>query len=150
MYATARIGSLCCNDGMDVTSLMRRSATFNADRLAIVAGSHRLTFATAWQRGCRMANALAAMGVSPGDRIGVLEDNSVEGQSSTMANLAVGWGNDRWRIQADVLNLFDSNDRDIQYFYASRLPGEPADGIEDIHYHVFEPRQVRVYASLYF
>jgi hypothetical protein len=80
----------------------------------------------------------------------LIEDGSVEGQGSTMANLALGWGNERWRFQADILNLFDSNDRDIEYFYASRLPGEPADGIEDVHYHVFEPRQVRVYASLFF
>ena len=80
----------------------------------------------------------------------LVEDGSVEGQGSTMANLAFGWGNERWRLQADVLNLFDSDDRDIEYFYASRLPGEPADGVEDIHYHVFEPRQVRVYASLLF
>ena len=63
---------------MDVTSLMRRSALFNADRTAIVAGKHRLTFAQAWQRGCRMANALRSLGVEPGDRVGVLEDNSVE------------------------------------------------------------------------
>ena len=27
------------------------------------------------------------------------------------------------------------------------LPGEPAAGVEDIHYHVFEPRQVRVYLA---
>jgi hypothetical protein len=80
----------------------------------------------------------------------LIEDGSVEGEGSTMANLAIGWGNERWRIQADVLNLFDSNDHDIEYFYASRLPGEPADGIEDVHFHVFEPRQVRLYGSLYF
>jgi outer membrane receptor protein involved in Fe transport len=80
----------------------------------------------------------------------LIEDGSVEGESSTMANLAIGWSNDRWRFQADVLNLFDSDDKDIQYFYGSRLPGEPMDGVEDIHYHVFEPRQIRVYASLLF
>jgi hypothetical protein len=54
-----------------------------------------------------------------------------------------------WRIRnlefrADVFNLFDSNDDDISYFYASRLPGEPAEGIEDIHFHPLEPRTVRV------
>jgi hypothetical protein len=80
----------------------------------------------------------------------LVEDDSVKGQGSTMANLAFGWSNERWRFQADVLNLFDSNDRDIEYFYASRLPGEPLDGVEDVHYHVFEPRQIRVYASLFF
>ena len=77
----------------------------------------------------------------------LVEDNSVESNGSTIANLALGWSNDVWRIQVDVLNLFDSDDHDIDYFYASRLPGEVADGIEDIHFHVFEPRQVRVYLS---
>jgi hypothetical protein len=80
----------------------------------------------------------------------LIEDGSVEGESATMVNLSLGWGNETWRIQADILNLFDSTDKDIQYFYASRLPGEPADGVEDIHFHVFEPRQLRVYASLFF
>ena len=77
----------------------------------------------------------------------LIEDGSEESDGSTMANLAVGWSKDDWRVQVDVLNLFDSDDHDIDYFYASRLPGEGADGEEDIHYHVFEPRQVRVYLS---
>ncbi|RLQ22895.1 hypothetical protein DWB85_05470 [Seongchinamella sediminis] len=47
----------------------------------------------------------------------------------------------------DALKLFDSDDHDIDYFYASRLPGEATGGVEDIHFHVFEPRQVRVYLS---
>ena len=33
---------------------------------------------------------------------------------------------------------------DIDYFYASRLPGEPAEGVEDIHTHPALPRTVRV------
>ncbi|MEP1471597.1 MAG: TonB-dependent receptor [Halieaceae bacterium] len=77
----------------------------------------------------------------------LIEDDSVESDGSTIANLALGWSNDIWRIQADVLNVFDSEDHDIDYFYASRLPGEESNGVEDIHYHVFEPRQVRLYLS---
>lgn len=42
-----------------------------------------------------------------------------------------------------ALNLLDSDADDIQYFYASRLEGEPADGVEDVHFHPVEPRQVR-------
>jgi len=80
----------------------------------------------------------------------LVEDDSVESDGSTMANLALGWSDDAWRIQVDVLNLFDSDDHDIDYFYASRLPGEVAEGVEDIHFHVFEPRQVRVYLSRVF
>ncbi len=65
---------------MDVTGLMRQSALYNAKRTAIVHGARRLTFAEAWDRGVRMANGLLAAGLRPGDRVGVLEDNSVEAQ----------------------------------------------------------------------
>ncbi len=64
-----------------------------------------------------------------------------------MVNLAAGWTRGNWRVQVDVLNLFDSDDHDIDYYYASRLRGEPPQGLEDIHYHIFEPRQVRAYIS---
>ena len=77
----------------------------------------------------------------------LIEDGSVEPDGSTMANLALGWSDDVWQIQLDVLNVFDSDDHDIDYFYASRLPGEGVDGVEEIHFHVFEPRQFRVYLS---
>ena len=63
---------------MDVTDLMRRTARFNANATCTIAGSTRLTFAEQWDRGCRMANALIEAGLEPGDRVGVLEDNSVE------------------------------------------------------------------------
>jgi hypothetical protein len=33
---------------------------------------------------------------------------------------------------------------DITYFYASRLPGEPAAGVEDKHFHPAEPRTLRL------
>ena len=54
------------------------------------------------------------------------------------------WAGQRYALRADVLNLFDSDDRDIEYFYASRLAGEPLEGVEDRHFHRFEPRQLRV------
>ncbi len=81
------------------------------------------------------------------DEAPLVEDGSVKSEGSTMVNLSLGWSDDRWRIKADVLNLLDSDDHDVDYFYGSRLPGEPADGVEDVHYHVFEPRQFRVYVS---
>lgn len=63
---------------MDVRTLMRRSAQFYADRECIVWRDRRHTFAEMWERGCRLANALLALGLKPGDRVGVLEDNSIE------------------------------------------------------------------------
>ena len=44
----------------------------------------------------------------------------------------------------DFLNLFDSKDHDITYFYTSRLQGEPAGGVDDIHYHPVEPLNMRI------
>ena len=33
---------------------------------------------------------------------------------------------------------------DIDYFYTSRLPGEPAEGVDDIHFHPVLPRTARL------
>ena len=74
----------------------------------------------------------------------LIEDGSVRAHSATLAHLSLGWAGQRYALRADVLNLFDSDDRDIEYFYASRLAGEPLEGVEDRHFHRFEPRQLRV------
>jgi hypothetical protein len=44
----------------------------------------------------------------------------------------------------DRCSLFDAADSDIDYFYTSRLPGEPLGGIDDIHTHPTLPRSARV------
>jgi hypothetical protein len=44
----------------------------------------------------------------------------------------------------EAFNIFDANVSDIDYFYASRLPGEPADGVEDIHTHQALPGSARI------
>ena len=76
---------------MDVRTLMRRAAQHYSSREAIVHNETRLTFAQAWERGVRLANGLLSMGLKPGDRVGVLEDNSVEAsdlfQAAAIANL---------------------------------------------------------------
>jgi acyl-CoA synthetase (AMP-forming)/AMP-acid ligase II len=70
---------------------MRRAAQHYSGYEAVVHNETRLTFAQAWQRGVRLANGLLAMGLKPGDRVGVLEDNSVEAadlfQAAAIANL---------------------------------------------------------------
>ena len=62
---------------MDVTSLMRQSATFHASRVAVVTRDRQLTYAESWTRGVRLANALLDAGVQPGDRVGMVEDNGL-------------------------------------------------------------------------
>ena len=48
------------------------------------------------------------------------------------------------RLALDVFNLFNAKDSDIDYFYTSRLPGEPAGGIDDFHSHPALPRAARL------
>jgi acyl-CoA synthetase (AMP-forming)/AMP-acid ligase II len=76
---------------MDVRSLMRRSAGFFAGEEGVVHGDTRLTFIQAWERGLRLANGLLALGLQPGDRVGVLEDNCLSAADAylglTAANL---------------------------------------------------------------
>jgi len=43
----------------------------------------------------------------------------------------------------EAFNLFDAEVSDIDYFYGSRLPGELAAGVEDIHTHRALPRSAR-------
>ncbi|WP_160152170.1 TonB-dependent receptor [Microbulbifer sp. ALW1] len=73
----------------------------------------------------------------------LIEDGSVESGGSSLVNLRMGRDIQSWRLQLDLLNALDSRDHDVDYFYASRLPGEGVDGVEDIHYHIFEPRTLR-------
>jgi outer membrane receptor protein involved in Fe transport len=80
----------------------------------------------------------------------LVEDGSVRSDPTTLVNLGGYWTSGRFRLGIDILNLFDAQDPDISYFYASRLSAEPTDGVEDRHIHPVEPRQVRVSARLAF
>jgi hypothetical protein len=80
----------------------------------------------------------------------LIEDNSVRSKSTTLVNLEAGYTYKNLRAQVDVLNLFDSHRHDIDYLYVSRLPGEPAEGVADVHFHPVEPRTVRFYLTYRF
>jgi len=49
-----------------------------------------------------------------------------------------------WTVQAELFNLLNRKDSAIDYYYASRLPGEAGDGINDIHFHPVEPVSFRL------
>lgn len=73
------------------------------------------------------------------------EDASVESGKSGIWNLRVGYHvNSNLTVSVDVLNLTDSDDHDIDYYYESRLATEPSGQVaEDVHFHPFEPRNIR-------
>jgi acyl-coenzyme A synthetase/AMP-(fatty) acid ligase len=63
---------------LDVRSALRRAMECNRHRPAVIADGVELTFEGAWKRGCQLANALYDMGLRPGDKVAVLEDNCLE------------------------------------------------------------------------
>ena len=74
----------------------------------------------------------------------LIEDGSVDSQPNWQVGARVGYRQKDWEIAVDCLNLLGRNDNDVEYYYASRLPGEAAGGVEDIHLHPAEPRTFRV------
>jgi outer membrane receptor protein involved in Fe transport len=75
----------------------------------------------------------------------LIEDASVTSKSTTLWNGEIGYRlSAKARAVLEAFNLFDAKVSDIDYFYASRLAGEPADGIEDIHLHPALPRSARI------
>jgi len=47
------------------------------------------------------------------------------------------------QLRLDVFNLFNAETDDISYYYESRLPGEPPEGVADRHVHPGHPRSLR-------
>ena len=98
-----------------------------------------------WARGWHSSARVRYVGDAP-----LIEDDRIRSGSSTMVNLAVGKRWRSWNFELDVLNALDSDDHDIEYFHASRLPGELDEGVEDVHFHAFEPRSLRLRATYTF
>lgn len=78
------------------------------------------------------------------------EDGLHKAASTNLVNFGTGYRIRHFKLAFDILNLLDSNDADISYYYASRLPGEAAEGIEDNHFHPVLPRTFRVSLRLNF
>ena len=73
------------------------------------------------------------------------ENNAHRSKATTLAYLRAGYKvSKNVKLAVDVFNLFDREGSDIDYYYASRLKGEPAEGVNGIHFHPVEPRSVRV------
>ncbi len=107
--------------------------------VAIAAAGFTLGGATGWYGGMR----LRYFGPRP-----LIEDNSQKAPATTLVNGRVGYRFDNGvAVQLDVLNLFNVAASQIDYFYTSRLPGEPAAGVADRHFKPVEPRALRLTVS---
>ncbi len=75
----------------------------------------------------------------------LVEDNSVRSRASHLFSAEAGYQVNRaWRLMADLLNLFNSKSSDVDYFYTSRLRGEPSGGVDGVHFHPVEPFTMRL------
>ena len=72
----------------------------------------------------------------------LIEDNTQRAGSTTLLNLGANYDWKQLRFGVTVINLLDSKDNDIEYFFESQLAGETAPE-EDVHLHPAAPRQVR-------
>jgi len=75
----------------------------------------------------------------------LIEDASVKSDGTTLWNGELGYRlSSKARLVVEVFNLFDAEVADIDYFYASRLRGEPSEGVDDVHTHPALPRSARI------
>ena len=75
----------------------------------------------------------------------LIEDNSVQSDHTVTLNGQIGYKigkNVRMIVQG--FNLLNTQAHSIDYYYTSRLPGEPAAGLNDVHFHPIESRSFRV------
>ena len=74
----------------------------------------------------------------------LVEDGSVRSKATSLVNLSGGYQLTKGlRVALDVFNVLNAADSDVDYFYTSRLPGEPLNGIADVHTHPSLPRTAR-------
>ena len=79
-----------------------------------------------------------------------IEDNSRRSRPTTVVNGRLAYRFAHFQVAAEVINLLDSRDNDITYFYRSRLPGEAPEGVDDFHIHPIEPRALRFSTTVNF
>jgi outer membrane receptor protein involved in Fe transport len=76
----------------------------------------------------------------------LIEDNSVRGEETVLLNLRAAWSPsflDGFEFYGELLNALDSKAHDIDYYYETRFPGEPPEGVLGRVSRIVEPRQVR-------
>ncbi len=75
----------------------------------------------------------------------LIEDNSARSKSTTTLNGRIGYRiSPKVRVELDGFNLTDRRASGIDYYYTSRLAGEPTEGVDGIHFHPVESRSFRL------
>lgn len=78
-------------------------------------------------------------------------DGLVRSDSTILLNAGAAYQiNKTWEISADIFNLLDRRDHDIDYYYESRVSPLEVAGTSQIHFHPVEPIQVRFALTAHF
>lgn len=81
----------------------------------------------------------------------LVEDNSEQSDNTVTLNGQIGIRiGKKLQVALQGFNLLNTKAHAIDYFYTSRLPGEPAAGVADKHFHPIETRSFRVSLTAYF
>jgi hypothetical protein len=81
----------------------------------------------------------------------LVEDNSVRSGATSLLNGEISYRlRQHSRLVVDLFNLLNESASDIDYFYTSRLPAEPLDGVHDVHTHPALPRAARISLQIAF
>ncbi|MGH6967398.1 MAG: TonB-dependent receptor [Phenylobacterium sp.] len=74
----------------------------------------------------------------------LVSDNSVRSSGYHEINLDIGYKfSPTLKVQLNIFNVLNSHADAADYLYTDRLPGEPAQGVEDVHSHPLEPISAR-------
>ncbi len=94
-----------------------------------------------WEAAVRVRH----LGPSP-----LIEDNSVRDKGSTVVNARGAYKFPKVEVYAELLNVLDSKDKDITYYYESYLPKFDTAPVEGRLSRTVEPRTIRVGAKYTF
>jgi hypothetical protein len=87
----------------------------------------------------RPSNAVARLVNLEGGKVSVLV---LRGEPQ-VAHVVADVDHRALRVNLLIFNLANSTVSDIDYYFASRLPGDPAGGVDDLHTHPSPPRTAR-------
>ena len=114
---------------MNVRDLLKRGPDYYGNHVAVDCGDRQLTFSAAWERGLRMANGLLSMGLSPGDRVAVLEDNCLEAVDFMLGTAIAGlvrvplYARNKRQSHAEMLHSSGSRIAVVSENYQHELDG---------------------------
>jgi hypothetical protein len=84
-------------------------------------------------------------------RVRVIPRPRVRSKATTLVYADVGYRiTPSVSLGLSVFNLLGAKVSDIDYYYVSRLPGEPDAGVADVETHPSEPRELRAYLAATF